>query len=1005
MEVRVEVTRIAIAWNLLLAVSAAGVSADAAIAQYYVQGAREGDEPAVKLAQITVLGSEKLGAKTYRWWEMTLAKRDGSALGVRMLSELVPMTAASAPGEIVRYIYSPEPGVALDYRDVNTGKALLPEALDFVENFLPRPAPDARYRNGFANSGTLLGHALVRSLAKLEFPKVDFGNVKVLNLRPDLLVGSQADQRNDRDLSIPPEKRKFEPYTKEDYQEMIAAGANYFGPPSTSISWIRDEPVFYRAAGLWPDDFYRSNLVNHRMFLDEPMVRFGWDKGIPGQLASPDVAAEAIRVRLKAMLKKQERKIEMTNWPILGSIEEVGPKPPSWDTCFWSAFFQMAGGSPGLIHEGRYVHRGYDWSPEWLFGEGLEDLTDLDQYDFFNAFMRGAARAFNAYWGMSTYPEGDDAMKLPAMIRAYDMGARCIWFWGDDNFPYREILSLVKGLSEHVRRHPRGDGRKLLRRAEVGIAWPPGYAFSWNGTWGAERDQLNERGASYGDITAAAVWEGILCSRRGIEYDFLVDHPGIEKLGYKRLCIVQENGSVKVTPPWPESRAPKGLALSVCPKRAEPIAARMNAVPNHVVRRAARIAVDGDLTDWTSAEWIRLEGDRHFWADIHETSVTLKIPEDVTPQTDRRYVGFTYEQLDAKLADKYLLDLRENDAVVVVTGITPGGPADQAGLREGDAIFEIGGKRIKWAFVLWGEIERWRSMPGRELVVRIYRSGKTLYRGAEDLSAKFAFQTDDSDLYVAADVSDDVQHQKKYGWELWAGDSVQIGLDPLLERRPDSYGENGHEIGFALTEDGPVVWRWVGRRGQPVGRMKNVKLAIRRLDGRTIYEAAIPLSELAPLSPDMWPQCGINVVINDSDGKPYREKRLELCQGAMTHGKRPERFAAFKFDPSPNAKKVSAALMWDKRCMHPGGSAKLTLALRSPATPGAKVFAELRSLDSPKSAPARAALPVAVSSQPMEWVLTAATNSPPGRYKLFVTVKNPDGAAVARDGLPVFVYP
>jgi hypothetical protein len=81
------------------------------------------------------------------------------------------------------------------------------------------------------------------------------------------------------------------------------------------------------------------------------------------------------------------------------------------------------------------------------------------------AFLRGAARVFDKDWGMSIYGQADQEVSLLGMTMAYDRGARYIWFWSSDrdhHLPFEEQLELAAGLSDHVRKHPRGERRALV---------------------------------------------------------------------------------------------------------------------------------------------------------------------------------------------------------------------------------------------------------------------------------------------------------------------------------------------------------------------------------------------------------------------------------------------------------------------------------------------------------------------------------------------------------------
>ncbi|MGQ9580930.1 MAG: sugar-binding protein, partial [Armatimonadota bacterium] len=679
-----------------------------------------------------------------------------------------------------------------------------------------------------------------------------------------------------------------------------------------------------------------------------------------------------------------------------GTMEALYNNYPSWETQYYTAWYQLQGGAPGFVFEGRYVKRGYGWNPEALLGSGLEDLDDKQQFDYFHAFLRGAARRWGGYWGTSVYPEGDKSMMIPALKRAYDQGARCLWFWNDRDLPYKFRLEVLKALNEHVKCHP----SRNCDKASTAIVLPSGYMLTEDGIWGVRREQINSFGINYGDIAATALFEGILLSREGIEFDYVNDHPEIGKAGYKQLIYIRENGQTQWVPKKNHKNKPINLSLSV--KRVENTYTPPDKAPQYEVRRASNISVDGNLDDWTKARWIEMNGQPYHFGDNYELDLTLTVPSDVNEKSDQKCLGFTWDQINEEYRQRYLLEGYGSDQVVV-TSIISGGAAERAGLREGDIILRFGEKRIRWAFEVWGMVDWCKRRPSTNIDIRIQRNGTDRLEGSTDLSARFAFLVDDDNLYIALDVTDDVHYQMMHGADLWMNDSVQIGIDPT-NARTTGYGENGHEFGLALCNGKDVVWRWSGRRGQPENAIKTAQTKIVRRGYHTIYEAKVPLHELTPLAPDMWHQAGICVVVNDSDGTPYRKARLELSPGAMTRGKNLAMFPLFEFEPSLNHKKVSAALFWLKRCMKPEGAAQLLICTSSPATEKAIIKCKLSSLDDPDSRPLTAKTYIDLTSEVSSYLLSVHTSSNPGRYKLAVEITDPTGRVSANDSLPIYIY-
>jgi len=963
------------------------------IAHYQVWG---GNEPPITDAWIIVDRPETINNKAYQWWRLIIQKADGSALGLKALSEHVPMTWSGGIGEVIRYIYSPGPGVVLEYVDESTKRALLP-SLDFKNNFLPKPSLDARYQDGFATAGSFLGQ-MVRKLQEAgDYPEISFANVKLLEIRTDFII---ATSRTFKDDGMPPPPGKewnFVDWNQDDIKAMIAAGFNYFLTTPKIRPFIENEPVFYSGPMTFPDDYYRSNHLAAEMFIDEPGIRLGFK----GYAAGPEVVAEALRHKTYEEQPPSKRFIGQ-----FGNMELYRPLAPSWETEYCTAFHQLQAGAAGIIHEGRYIHRGYGWDPEVLFGQGVDGLSDRDQLNFVYAFLRGAARAFNVPWGTSLYGQSDPALRLPAFVRAYEMGAKYLWFWTcdhDHHMPFTEQLKLAKQICKYAKAHPRADQKTMLRQAEVGIVLPAGYIFNWYAPWGVKRDQLTPGGATYGEVLAAAAWEGILCSRKGIEFDFLVDHPGIDKLGYKRLIWAREDATLKSVPPLQEKRAPRGLTLQVTPKKENLITSHQALETGHTIPRAERISVDGDLSDWNTIQWTKLGRDKWFGESI-DMKLSIEAPGDGSVSKESTYLGMTLEPMSDDLKAKYAVEAWIHEPFQVITKLEPGSPAERAGLREGDALASIGNIPLKDEHHLYAASEKYKNTPGALIPVQLRRSGRLEYGGDADLSAEYAFALDDDYLYFAARVRDDKHVQAKAGTEIWMHDSIQLAFDPILERTKD-IGYNTHKIGFALKNGKVVTWRWDGRRGHPIGELRNCKVQVVRNGDLTIYEAAVPFSELMPMCPGLWPKIGVNIVVNDSDDRSKgRKGRLELVYGASTRGNHPDQFIVFECASPVDQTRVWGAFTWVKRAMKVGDAAEVTVGFRSPKTQYAVIRVELSSRDTPDTKPAVKQTKVPVSDQPTEYTLKVFSQSPPERYRLKVSLLDPTGRVIMKDAIDVFIY-
>lgn len=179
------------------------------------------------------------------------------------------------------------------------------------------------------------------------------------------------------------------------------------------------------------------------------------------------------------------------------------------------------------------------------------------------------------------------------------------------------------------------------------------------------------------------------------------------------------------------------------------------------------------------------------------------------------------------------------------------------------------------AMAVDGALDDWQGVPWL-----------TLEPGVEppvtEVSAEAALCWDDHHLYLACRVKDAVHHQKSAGPMIWEGDSVQFAIDPLRDGlKTLTWSDDDREYGFALGEEGVIVWCWHGLPEEAV----RTRAAVVREEGVTIYEAAVPWAELggAPIRDPF----AVSVLVNNSDGRG----RFTLRWGrGIEEGKYPRRY-------------------------------------------------------------------------------------------------------------------
>lgn len=138
------------------------------------------------------------------------------------------------------------------------------------------------------------------------------------------------------------------------------------------------------------------------------------------------------------------------------------------------------------------------------------------------------------------------------------------------------------------------------------------------------------------------------------------------------------------------------------------------------------------------------------------------------------------------------------------------------------------------------------------------------WAGPNDLSATSYVKWDEQFFYFACDVTDDVLYPPTAAPELQRGDSVQFVLSADRHGAParSGYGPGDYEFGITLLNGNqPVLYRFA-----PNARLSVGTIAVKRVGNRTLYEAAIPWSQLAPLKPKPGAAFGFSLVVNDNDG-------------------------------------------------------------------------------------------------------------------------------------------
>ncbi|WP_193726864.1 sugar-binding protein [Paenibacillus guangzhouensis] len=138
------------------------------------------------------------------------------------------------------------------------------------------------------------------------------------------------------------------------------------------------------------------------------------------------------------------------------------------------------------------------------------------------------------------------------------------------------------------------------------------------------------------------------------------------------------------------------------------------------------------------------------------------------------------------------------------------------------------------------------------------------YAGSSDLDGSIWANWDQDAFYLTAKVKDDVHSTPASGEEIWKNDSIQFAL---MNGIP---GENlgWYEIGISDTPQGPQIYRWLSADTSAKGIITKGSLQVKRDEARkeTLYELALPWSELTPIRPDANEAISLSFLVNDNDG-------------------------------------------------------------------------------------------------------------------------------------------
>ena len=189
----------------------------------------------------------------------------------------------------------------------------------------------------------------------------------------------------------------------------------------------------------------------------------------------------------------------------------------------------------------------------------------------------------------------------------------------------------------------------------------------------------------------------------------------------------------------------------------------------------------------------------------------------------------------------------------------------------------VDGNDGDWEGAAWVEVEP----EGRNNALPYFSSshsdGQETYEmyfgGHADLSARWSCMWDVENFYFFFQVNDDIFHQPYTNSLIWNGDSIRLAID----RNPDDTDAGIQPVprdpadvlqfNIGLTPLGPQVYRRYPSAGLPAGLVTAAQAAVDNSAATvTVYEVAIPWSEIGTAPPESGGWTQLSILFDDSDG-------------------------------------------------------------------------------------------------------------------------------------------
>lgn len=169
--------------------------------------------------------------------------------------------------------------------------------------------------------------------------------------------------------------------------------------------------------------------------------------------------------------------------------------------------------------------------------------------------------------------------------------------------------------------------------------------------------------------------------------------------------------------------------------------------------------------------------------------------------------------------------------------------------------------RVTRPVVIDGNLDEWQGVPAAPLAYASRISASEV----DNLSAKVQWQWDESNIYLAVTVRDNVFYQPYTGDGVWQADCLEMTFDPAADG--NAQGQRGDDCDFSMARVASGCQAWVARAPDGFeGAAPDIPLAVERAGSYTLYEFAIPAARLGQPGLQAGKRLGYSLAVQDLDG-------------------------------------------------------------------------------------------------------------------------------------------